>query len=353
MDPLGQTYTLQSNASRDLYPDNNASRFTVHIPKQLQFDERWAVGLCEIHFPLSFVGSSTQKNDKSSKQTPMSSTEYVIITEDGDRYSGSVERNKRSAAEMVSGDDTVKKTSVKKQKRDARDNSSIEEEAEDERERQSINNLDYILNSPVDFRALSSGDTAVIQPECRLTAEAYEKTIDQLEREWDKVVVQKKSKLDLCKAEKEAEIEQYETRLQELLAKHESALTQLNKELDQEKSMVHYWKDNFVSLAHLAYRDANQMNNVNIPKYLYVYCNVVKMSMVGNTYANYLHIARVPPIRINGDTAVERFNVPRYNRLSKQSFDAIEVMIRDEKGRLVQFEKSGVVIIILHFKPIH
>jgi hypothetical protein len=328
-----------------MYPENTTSNFTVYLPKQMTFDEYSAVGLYEIHFPLGFeskVKEQSQKNEDK-KVDEKNKNEYVIITEDGE--------NARYKRELVMSEQECVKS--KKQKRSA----VVEENS-------TLSGMD---EEP--YRT-SLGATKVIPPECRKTADEYEHMMDMNDHQWEKAVIHKKGKLDLCKAEKEAEIDKTEIRLQELLARHDIALTQLkkemdeknkqlekevnekNKELENQRTVVHYWKDNFVSLAHLAYRDANQMNNAQIPKYLYVYCDIVQMRQVGNTYANFLHIARVPPIRINGDTAVERFDFPRYTRLSRQSFDSIKVMIRDEKGRLVQFKKPGVVIITLHFKSI-
>src|SRR5438874_1179325 len=64
MEEFGFSYTLQSNASLNYYPDNNASRFRVQLPARMdKFDNNWVVGLSEIHFPLSFTGVSNVKNN--------------------------------------------------------------------------------------------------------------------------------------------------------------------------------------------------------------------------------------------------------------------------------------------------
>lgn len=43
--------TLPSNASMSYYPDNSLSEYTVKLPRQLQLDDSWQVGLCQITYP--------------------------------------------------------------------------------------------------------------------------------------------------------------------------------------------------------------------------------------------------------------------------------------------------------------
>src|SRR5579859_2588915 len=220
-----------------------------------------------------------------------------------------------------------------------------------------------------------------VQPECRKIAQEYEHELRDADISCEKVIKQKVQKIHACKAEKQAEIEKAEIRNQELLSKHELVIESLKRELtakhegevqrfkreltlkDQElgvkqtelrdkSSAVNFWKNNFVSLAHLTYKDANQMNNTGIPKYLQIYCDIVQMRMVGDTFGNYLHTVRVPPIRINGETGVEKFDFPRYVQLSQYNFDRIGFAIRDEFGRLVRFKKGTLTLITLHFKRV-
>jgi hypothetical protein len=48
-------YTLQSNASRDMYPNNAPHNFRVHLPSPLQLPGQWVVGLADILFPCKFM----------------------------------------------------------------------------------------------------------------------------------------------------------------------------------------------------------------------------------------------------------------------------------------------------------
>lgn len=46
---------LPSNSSMDYYSDNTASRYTTLLPKQIELDGEWVVGLSEIQFPCNFL----------------------------------------------------------------------------------------------------------------------------------------------------------------------------------------------------------------------------------------------------------------------------------------------------------
>src|SRR5438093_12131720 len=54
MDEFGFPMLLMSNASKRLFPNNHASRFTVQLPCRKQFDEKWVVGVTDFYFPLGF-----------------------------------------------------------------------------------------------------------------------------------------------------------------------------------------------------------------------------------------------------------------------------------------------------------
>src|SRR5215475_5126819 len=54
--PSDAYYTLQSNASFGIYPDNQGGNFKVSLPSELVLDGReWVVALTEIQFPLAFT----------------------------------------------------------------------------------------------------------------------------------------------------------------------------------------------------------------------------------------------------------------------------------------------------------
>src|SRR5215510_8570936 len=48
-------YTIQSNASLDLFPRNSCSNFYVRLPEQRCLPGEWMVALAEISFPTEFV----------------------------------------------------------------------------------------------------------------------------------------------------------------------------------------------------------------------------------------------------------------------------------------------------------
>ena len=46
--------TLPSNSSADVYPDNTLNNFTVKLPRNIDLDGQWEVGLVEIQYPHSW-----------------------------------------------------------------------------------------------------------------------------------------------------------------------------------------------------------------------------------------------------------------------------------------------------------
>lgn len=56
-----------SDSSRDMFPSNTLSRFSVQLPKiiHLPLEEEWSVGLCEMSYPYSFNSLDLQALPKS------------------------------------------------------------------------------------------------------------------------------------------------------------------------------------------------------------------------------------------------------------------------------------------------
>src|SRR5438874_11818894 len=49
-------YTIQSNASLNIYPDNKPNNFKVNLATPLQITGgNWVVGIAEIHYPCDFT----------------------------------------------------------------------------------------------------------------------------------------------------------------------------------------------------------------------------------------------------------------------------------------------------------
>ena len=80
---------------------------------------------------------------------------------------------------------------------------------------------------------------------------------------------------------------------------------------------------------------------------LYVYCDILEYTLVGDTKVPLLRI--VPAEGQNGETIHRVFEEPRYIPLQKKNFDSIEIDIRDDLGNLIPFE-SGKLVVTLHFR---
>lgn len=55
--------TLLSNSSMEYYPKNKTSSFTVQLPRYIQMEDDWEVGLVEIQYPYTFYTVSEAHNE--------------------------------------------------------------------------------------------------------------------------------------------------------------------------------------------------------------------------------------------------------------------------------------------------
>lgn len=80
---------------------------------------------------------------------------------------------------------------------------------------------------------------------------------------------------------------------------------------------------------------------------LYVYCDIVRPRVVGDSLVNLLRT--VPVTGAQGDVVYHSFQHVQYIPLANLNFDTIEIDIRDDTGKRVSFE-GGRVVTTLHFR---
>jgi hypothetical protein len=80
---------------------------------------------------------------------------------------------------------------------------------------------------------------------------------------------------------------------------------------------------------------------------IFVYSNIVKDTLVGDTYTNLLRIVSVESKP--GSHISKVFTHPYYHELNTNTLNVIEISTRDFEGNLIRYE-SGSVIIKLHFR---
>ena len=80
---------------------------------------------------------------------------------------------------------------------------------------------------------------------------------------------------------------------------------------------------------------------------LYIYCDIVQPQVVGDTNAKLLR--SVPVQGKMGDVVTKTFTNIQYVPVQTKSFEDIEIILRDDAGNPVPFER-GKVFVTLHFK---
>lgn len=81
----------------------------------------------------------------------------------------------------------------------------------------------------------------------------------------------------------------------------------------------------------------------------YVCTDIVKSSIVGDSFSQFLRIVRIPKGNLKEVVEIV-YDHPIYFPLDKKEFQSIEIDIQDETGETVKFN-GGFVIIGLHFRP--
>ena len=81
---------------------------------------------------------------------------------------------------------------------------------------------------------------------------------------------------------------------------------------------------------------------------IYVYCDIVKSSVVGDSFSKLLRVVSVPNAGF-GETIQKIYDQPQFFPLEKKEFQTIEIDIKDDTGTTLKFD-SGRVIIVLHFR---
>ena len=81
---------------------------------------------------------------------------------------------------------------------------------------------------------------------------------------------------------------------------------------------------------------------------LYIYCNLIKYQLVGNTEVPLLGVC--PINGRDGEQVYWGFIPPYYIALNTKVIDCVEIKLTDEHGVLVPFDPSGKVVCRLHFR---
>lgn len=77
---------------------------------------------------------------------------------------------------------------------------------------------------------------------------------------------------------------------------------------------------------------------------LYIYCNVVKHSLVGDKFAQLLRIVEVPNELSFGAQKVKEYNYPQYRSVNCNELYEIEISIKDDTGEDINFNFGRVIV---------
>lgn len=89
---------------------------------------------------------------------------------------------------------------------------------------------------------------------------------------------------------------------------------------------------------------------LGLPSYIYIYCNIVEPQLIGDTSAPLLQIVNIDNSEyVYGTSKHVHFHSPHYVPVMKNSFESIEIDLRDDTGNNIPFE-FGTSCVKLHFR---
>jgi hypothetical protein len=70
---------------------------------------------------------------------------------------------------------------------------------------------------------------------------------------------------------------------------------------------------------------------------IYVYCDIVEHTFVGDTFAQLLRMVEIPNNTAQDDTIVIKYDRPHYIPLQTRIFDTIRVEVKDDTNKVIPF----------------
>ena len=83
--------------------------------------------------------------------------------------------------------------------------------------------------------------------------------------------------------------------------------------------------------------------------FVYLYCNLAANSIVGNTKAPLLQIINLDGVE-NDRVLSKSFNRIHYHPIVRNTFQTVEIDLRDDRGRAIPFQHDSRVVAVLHIR---
>ena len=295
--------TLPSNASVQFYPENNPSSYKVNLPKLIELEGEWEVAIVNIQYPFNWPNYKEEFIGVAATLLDMDDTGKQDFHQHSIEYN--TEINKLPGAEELA-------TIIGEYRRTITDPPPVK-----------------IVKLPTGFYRIN-GDIA------KYVANLFNKRYLVHSRE-----VRIKPNIECF----------YDSILNRVtfggrFLKKYQFLTLSPRFHNSIGLSSENWENKlFISEPGKSEDIKTQMEYLNT---MYIYCDIVKFQIVGDTQAPLLSTLVVQGYP--GEQIFCGFNPPYYIPLNQKSISTIEVRICTDTGDLVPFDPSGRVIIQLHFK---
>ena len=287
--------TLPSNASMNFYPNNKANSYKVQLPKTLDLDGEYEVDLVSIQYPYNW---------------PNYTEENVAVI-----------------GRLASGEATGFKENCERYRRHYKDDPAMMKLEKIVQEYISDNKI-----VPTDYRLLK-------------VPTGYYKNAGELAAYFCKLLSTGPSEQNCSiSSTYDAITKMINIKLQNFSWIFPLSLGQnLLKSLGAETTAV---KDN-VFMFDRRYDLIHQANLENLST-MYIYCDVIKYQIVGDTQAPLL--ATLPVQGAPTEQIYWGFNPPYYIPVNQKTITSIEIKICTDTGEVIPFDITGRVVCNLHFR---
>jgi hypothetical protein len=340
-------YTLQSNASKNIHPNNIPTNFKVHLPNRICLHGEWVVGLAEIHFPTIFdplkLKEQLEQQRIDNQQVNYRNSDAIDPAVLDTILTGIKSRKKRSPLLYVdpitSGVGMLALAARQAREREYASSGPRFSDAQ-------LAALNQRFKKHIASTELTSKESYVTDD----GDNSIDNGIDNNDADIDYTADTDNSD-DGGDDTNAGAMTTYEHT--DLPADYTKALSgnffNFKKDGRKYSGIELNYTDYINQLEHL--KRGKHLTDNNRPKQLYIYCDIAELEFIGDKFGSFLRIVRVPPYYPRHETAEKEFAAPHYKKVARNNFDSLEIDIRDERGRLVSFA-NGEVIVTLHFKRV-
>ena len=334
--------TLPSNASSTIRPCNKPQAFTVELAQPIELEGKWEAALTEIQFPNNWYNITEDCKIEISIQIPLDSPTPAPIVPVVSPDTLTAPQMDSMATSHSGADPVARAAAIRQQIAEDVARGRAAKAARDAIEAREEEAAQLARNVKTMKVTIPRGNYQSVDSLCNHMNELFSK-----QYEFDNAAIKNKFKFEHpMKAMFNPEHKRVEFKSDFAVASFKIA---------KDAQLTH-----MLGIAIVPDVPATKIFEITLPHSsnlepalfqnypaIYVYSNVVRVQMVGNTFAPLMRT--VPIVGKKADIISETFFRPYYLPVDKGYIRSIEVELRNDAGELIEFQ-AGKVILVIHFR---